>query len=99
MEVSDKVEREEEYLRELSSRDVAMYKEQKQQHSKAISKAVKCSVSSLLWYEKEMYEGGEVVNITHRGSSSLWLEAPSSVPPPGFMNVYRPMGDLVCLYF
>ncbi|EFA77090.1 hypothetical protein PPL_09843 [Heterostelium album PN500] len=52
----------------------------------------------LFTHEKELLESGKLFNITHRGSTSAWLEAPSSVAPDGCTNVYRPMGDLEVRY-
>ncbi|KAN0044791.1 hypothetical protein ACTA71_006314 [Dictyostelium dimigraforme] len=47
-------------------------------------------------YERELLDSGELKNITHKGSSSVWLESLSSIPPHGKINVYRPMGDIEC---
>jgi hypothetical protein len=47
----------------------------------------------LLPHELALYNSGELQNITHHGSSSIWLEALSSSPPAGRTNVYRPMVD------
>ncbi|CAF1613425.1 unnamed protein product [Adineta ricciae] len=52
----------------------------------------------LLPHELELYQNGQSLNITHEGSSSIWLEAYSSIPPDGKINVYRPMGDNEILY-
>ena len=52
----------------------------------------------LLPHELALYEAGDLQNMTHHGSSSLWLEAPSSVSQPGHTNVYRPMGDIEVRY-
>lgn len=56
------------------------------------------SLKRLLPHERALYESGELLNITHHGSSSIWLEAPSLVVPSGRTLVYRPMGDLEVLY-
>lgn len=47
----------------------------------------------LLPHELALYNSGELQNVTHHGSSSIWLETRSSEPPQGRVNVYRPMGD------
>lgn len=52
----------------------------------------------LLAHEKDALVSRTLSNVTHEGSSSIWLEAPSSVPNYGFTNVYRPMGDSEILY-
>jgi hypothetical protein len=49
---------------------------------------------SLLPHEFDLLNRGELQNCTHIGASSIWLEAPSSVPGPGQTVVYRPMGDV-----
>ncbi|CAF3725462.1 unnamed protein product [Adineta steineri] len=66
----------------------------------ALSKAVPINgwLKRLLAHELALYNSGELQNITHHGSSSMWLETPSSSPPPGRTNVYRPMGDIEILY-
>lgn len=48
---------------------------------------------TLLPHERILYDSGKLKNITHPGSSAIWLEALSSVPKQGKTNVYRPMGD------
>ena len=68
---------------------------------KAISKRVEISVKhkALLPHERELYAAGELENITHRGSSAIWLERKCSAPEdPVLVNVYRPMGDIETLY-
>lgn len=52
----------------------------------------------LLPDELTLYHSGDLQNITHHGSSSVWLESSSSVPRPGHTNVYRPMGDIEVRY-
>ncbi|UJR24169.1 hypothetical protein I4U23_027135 [Adineta vaga] len=52
----------------------------------------------LLPHELELYENGQLFNITHDGSSSIWLETYSSIPLEDKINVYRPMGDQEILY-
>eukprot|EP00727_Mastigamoeba_balamuthi_P001152 m51a1_g11033 hypothetical protein (141) ;mRNA; f:425798-426347 len=48
----------------------------------------------LLPHERELLSSGALVNVTHQGSSSAWLQAPEHDPPaPGRTRVYRPMGD------
>ena len=61
----------------------------------AVSKAVPINgwLKRLLPHELALYNSGELQNITHHGSSSIWLEAPSSSTQDGQTNVYRPMGD------
>ncbi len=49
-------------------------------------------------YERELLEQQELYNITHYNSSSVWLAAPSSIPPSTHTNVYRPMGDIEAKY-
>ncbi|KAL6065520.1 Peptidylprolyl isomerase [Balamuthia mandrillaris] len=63
---------------------------------KALGKAIK----QLLPHERDLLESGHLRNVTHRGASSIWLEAPSSpMPPkPGHTLVYRPMGDAEVLH-
>lgn len=63
---------------------------------KAKEKSVKVSVSdkSLLPHEKELYSNGLLSNITHKGSTSIWLECECQEPESlEYCNVYRPMGD------
>ena len=66
----------------------------------AVSEAVPITgwLKRLLPHELALYNSGELQNITHDGSSSIWLEAPSSSPPAGRINVYRPMGDTEATY-
>ncbi|CAF1624590.1 unnamed protein product [Rotaria magnacalcarata] len=66
----------------------------------ALSKAVPINgwLKRLLPHERELYESGQLQNITHHGSSSIWLEAPSSLPQPEKTLVYRPMGDTEVIY-
>lgn len=65
-----------------------------------VSKAVPITswLKRLLPHERVLYESGELKNITHEGSSSIWLEAPSSSQKPGHTLVYRPMGDVEVTY-
>ena len=68
---------------------------------KALSKSVQISPTdkSLLSHEKELLKHDALQNITHRGSSSIWLEAKCSVPVhTDLCNVYRPMGDVEVVY-
>jgi len=56
-------------------------------------------IKKLLAHERSLYEKGLLYNVTHEGSSALWLEAPSSLNlPEGKTCVYRPMGDTEILY-
>lgn len=66
----------------------------------ALSKAVPIAgwLKRLLPHELALYNSGELQNITHHGSSSIWLEALTSSPVPGRTNVYRPMGDREVIY-
>jgi hypothetical protein len=66
----------------------------------ALRKAVPTTgwLKRLLPHELALYNSGEIQNITHHGSSSIWLESLSSSPPPGRTNVYRPMGDTEVIY-
>ena len=74
-------------------------KEQEKAFKKALSKAMPIkNRKALLPHELERFERGDLQNITHKGASSYWLEAPSSAPKPGFTNVYRPMGDQEIIY-
>ena len=61
----------------------------------AVSDAVSITgwLKRLLPHERILYESGELLNITHHGSSSIWLESVSSVPTADQTLVYRPMGD------
>jgi hypothetical protein len=52
----------------------------------------------LLPHEKKLFASCELSNITHPGSSSIWLHAESSPPIDGKTNVYRPMGDAEILF-
>lgn len=52
----------------------------------------------LLPHERTLYEAGQLLNVTHHGSSSIWLEAASGLPSPDRTFVYRPMGDREVLY-
>lgn len=66
----------------------------------ALKKAVPINgwLKRLLPHELSLYNSGQLLNITHHGSSSIWLECPSSLPPAGQTNVYRPMGDREAIY-
>eukprot|EP01132_Coremiostelium_polycephalum_P009176 gene9176-11248_t len=74
--------------------------EHEKEFQKALERAVAIGKGAkyLQAFDKTLLESGEIHNITHSGSSSVWLEASSSVPPPGKINVYRPMGDLELNY-
>ena len=50
-------------------------------------------IKNLLTHEKELLKSGQLTNITHKGSSSIWLSCQSSIPEPGMTLVYRVMGD------
>ena len=47
----------------------------------------------LLPHESKLLADGELVDITHNGSTSKWLHAPSSRGDESKSLVYRPMGD------
>jgi hypothetical protein len=53
---------------------------------------------SLLPHERELFDSGNLQDTTHPGATAIYLEAPSSIPPSGKTNVYRPMGDLEISY-
>ena len=76
------------------------YKMDDPKFQEALNKAVPITgwLKRLLPHELALYNSGELLNITHHGSSSIWLEAPSSSPPEGRINVYRPMGDAEARY-
>jgi len=65
--------------------------------------AFRCRVKGvkLMPHEQWLAESGQLRDITHAGSSAVWLQAPSTVVSDvtGMTTVYRPMGDreLVCL--
>jgi hypothetical protein len=67
---------------------------------KALSKAVSITVwlKRLLPHELVLYNAGQLLDTTHHGSSSIWLEAPSSFPSVGRTNVYQRMGDVEVLH-
>ena len=50
-------------------------------------------IKNLLIHEKELLKSGQLTNITHKGSSSIWLSCQSSKPEPNMTLVYRVMGD------
>ena len=66
----------------------------------ALSKSVPINgwLKRLLPHELALYNSDQLKNITHQGSSSIWLEALSTSPPSGRTNVYRPMGDIEVIY-
>jgi hypothetical protein len=50
-------------------------------------------------HEISLLESKELTNITHKGSSSIWLEAqPTTILEEDQTVVYRPVGDLELLY-
>lgn len=53
---------------------------------------------SLLNHEKNLLDKDELENITHIGSTSVWLQGSLSVPKVNYVNVYRPMGDIEVIY-
>lgn len=72
-----------------------------QAFAKAKENSVQVSVTdkSLLTHEKELYSNGLLSNVTHKGSSSIWLESEcKELDNLEFCNVYRPMGDKEILY-
>ena len=54
---------------------------------------------NLLPHESDLLEKGLLQNITHKNSTSIWLEALSCPPSKGLTNVYRPMGDVEIIYW
>eukprot|EP00696_Hemimastix_kukwesjijk_P014449 gnl/Hemi2/28456_TR9417_c0_g1_i1.p1 gnl/Hemi2/28456_TR9417_c0_g1~~gnl/Hemi2/28456_TR9417_c0_g1_i1.p1 ORF type:complete len:203 (-),score=78.02 gnl/Hemi2/28456_TR9417_c0_g1_i1:292-900(-) len=52
----------------------------------------------LLPHERDLLAAGALQDVTHHGASSIWLDAPSTQPPPGHTVVYRPMGDTELLF-
>lgn len=73
---------------------------QLKEHKKATGRAVpiKGLMKNLLPHEKKLFENNQIENITHKGSSSIWLEAICLSPPKGKTTVYRPMGDIEAIY-
>ncbi|CAF1369464.1 unnamed protein product [Didymodactylos carnosus] len=69
-------------------------------YERAVRNAVPITswLKRLLPYEKDLFDHGELKNITHDGASAVWLESPSTIPKPGQTNVYRPMGDIEAKY-
>ncbi|AYV77817.1 MAG: hypothetical protein Edafosvirus1_148 [Edafosvirus sp.] len=55
-------------------------------------------IKTLLPHERELLKSGEIKNITHKGATSAWLDAPSSPDIPDYTHVYRVMGDIELLY-
>lgn len=55
-------------------------------------------IKRLLPHEKKLILSGELKNITHNNSSSIWLETSSSKPSIDYINVYRVMGDIELQY-
>ncbi|AYV82523.1 MAG: hypothetical protein Hyperionvirus1_102 [Hyperionvirus sp.] len=53
---------------------------------------------TLLVHERELLKSGKIGNLTHKGATSAWLDAPSSVAENGMTTVYRVMGDAEFLY-
>lgn len=65
----------------------------------AASTTVKCKVKGvkLLPHEQQLLDVGLLRDITHVGSSSIWLSAESTTPADESLTVvYRPMGDEEC---
>ena len=53
----------------------------------------------LFKHEKELFEKGELKNVTHKGSKAIWLERLSNNNlNEDQTNVYRPCGDKETLY-
>ena len=46
----------------------------------------------------DLFQFSELQNVTHPGSTSTWLLAPSGHENEEFVLVYRPMGDLEILH-
>ena len=58
-------------------------------------------IKLLLAHERTLLASGDLVNVTHEGSSSVWLHAestPASALADGMTLVYRPMGDAEVLH-
>ena len=56
----------------------------------------KCKATKLLPHEQALLGSGDLRDVTHKGSTSRWLTAPSTSRqdlPEGHTLVYRPMGD------
>lgn len=65
------------------------------------SRRIKTKVKGLklLSHEQQLLDDGALTDITHVGSSSIWLTADSTSPADSFLTVvYRPMGDEECKY-
>ncbi|KAF2078125.1 hypothetical protein CYY_000596 [Polysphondylium violaceum] len=83
-----------------------MEEQYKKEHEKYFEKALEKAEpigklqKYLLPHEKEMLLNGQLLNITHKGSTSAWLEAKSFdiFDKEKQTNVYRPMGDKEVLY-
>lgn len=52
----------------------------------------------LLPHEKELLEKGKLKDVTHKGSSAIWLDGEPSVLEEDQIHIYRPMGDTELLY-
>ena len=57
-------------------------------------------LKALLPHEKELLASNQLQNVTHSGSSSIWLSTESTVLPADDdrTTIYRPMGDTETLY-
>eukprot|EP01060_Flectonema_neradi_P000611 TRINITY_DN10385_c0_g1_i1.p1 TRINITY_DN10385_c0_g1~~TRINITY_DN10385_c0_g1_i1.p1 ORF type:complete len:177 (+),score=21.28 TRINITY_DN10385_c0_g1_i1:39-569(+) len=55
------------------------------------------SKCKLLPHEQRLVSSGELKNVTHTGSSSIWLSGDSSQDSKDQTRVYRPMGDIEVL--
>ena len=67
----------------------------------AVVKPLGKSIKLLLAHERALLASGDLVNVTHEGSSSVWLHAestPASALADGMTLVYRPMGDAEVLH-
>ncbi len=73
---------------------------QQKDHEKAVKKAIpiKGYLKNLLPHERDLFLENQIENITHKGSTSVWLESALMDPPPTKTTVYRPMGDLEVVY-
>lgn len=61
---------------------------------------LKCKVKGLkpLPHELALYVAGELEDVTHEGSSAIWLSGASAPSREGSCLVYRPMGDAECAH-
>ncbi|EGG22314.1 hypothetical protein DFA_04432 [Cavenderia fasciculata] len=84
-------------LHSMDKLEIQCRKELLKEYEKALERAGPIGKLSkhLLPYELDLIDKGLLKNITHKGASSIWLEAPSFLDYDlqTHTNVYRPMGD------